>query len=140
MYPYLGHPPQTRALKACVLRAISLYNTVAKIFYLVSSFYILFIMLIVYPYRVFWAFSIILESICVLPQLILLRQTVPTSSSSAPIAVSTSNGFPSKSVVPLFSAATPKFYTICVLMNIVARGFGMVAALLMLLLEHPHLR
>ncbi|KAF9049662.1 hypothetical protein BDZ89DRAFT_1154510 [Hymenopellis radicata] len=99
---------------------ISLYNTVAKIFYLASSFYILFIMLRVYPYtreshkaygmtvysvagsmiiappvigfafgwgmifsrfggEVFWAFSIILESVCVLPQLILLRQTtVPT--------------------------------------------------------------
>ncbi|KAF8917104.1 ER lumen protein retaining receptor-domain-containing protein [Mucidula mucida] len=99
---------------------ISLYNTIVKIFYLASSFYILFIMLRVYPYtreshkaygitvysvagsmiiappvvgfafgwslifsrfggEVFWTFSIILESICVLPQLVLLRQTtVPT--------------------------------------------------------------
>ncbi|GLB40725.1 putative er lumen protein retaining receptor [Lyophyllum shimeji] len=99
-------------------RFISLYNTTAKVFYIASSFYILFLMLSVYPrteenrkawfitaYSVggaavlsipitgfargwwiswlmgemFWTFSIILESVCVIPQLIILRQTdIPT--------------------------------------------------------------
>ncbi|PMD38388.1 hypothetical protein L207DRAFT_492191 [Hyaloscypha variabilis F] len=93
------------------------WNTTLKIFYILSSIYILFLMLRVYartreretawklgafslvgsaiaaPFvmmifksktiwgftEVAWVFSIILESVCVLPQLVLLRQTtVPT--------------------------------------------------------------
>ncbi|CAL3972335.1 unnamed protein product [Diplocarpon coronariae] len=93
------------------------WNTVLKIFYILSSLYILFLMLRVYArtrerekawklgalclaasaigaplimllfkrhnywgwMEFFWIFSIILESTCVLPQLLLLRQTtVPT--------------------------------------------------------------
>jgi len=95
----------------------TLWNTVLKIFYILSSLYILFLMLRVYArtrerekawklgafcligsaigaplvmlifkkkptwgwMEVLWTFSIILESVCVLPQLLLLRQTtVPT--------------------------------------------------------------
>jgi len=92
------------------------YNFIFKIFYIVSSFYIVFLMTRVFsrtrergkawrfgiyslagsavltpftylifnraPFRfseILWVFSIILESVCVLPQLLLLRQTtVPT--------------------------------------------------------------
>ncbi|PSS28452.1 hypothetical protein M430DRAFT_63574 [Amorphotheca resinae ATCC 22711] len=96
---------------------LSLWNTVLKAFYILSSLYIIFLMLRVYartrerekawklggicltvsavgaPFlmlvardksqygfvEVSWIFSIILESVCVLPQLLLLRQTtVPT--------------------------------------------------------------
>jgi len=99
---------------------VSVYNTTAKLFYLASSFYILLVMLKIYPYtqesrqawvitaysfggsvllsipltgfvngwwlgprfliaEMFWTFSIILESICVIPQLIILRETdIPT--------------------------------------------------------------
>ncbi|KAJ5921417.1 hypothetical protein N7466_009743 [Penicillium verhagenii] len=96
----------------------SLWNIMFKLFYLTSSFYLVFIMMKVFPrtrererawklgiysmtgslvlapiaiavleglnpftqlLEVCWAFSIILESVCVLPQLLLLRQTtVPT--------------------------------------------------------------
>ncbi|KAF8849419.1 hypothetical protein BDZ45DRAFT_708820 [Acephala macrosclerotiorum] len=93
------------------------WNTILKIFYILSSLYILFLMLRVYArtrereaawklgalcligsavlapicmmifrtkiwwgwMEMFWTFSIILESTCILPQLLLLRQTtVPT--------------------------------------------------------------
>ncbi|KAE8450676.1 hypothetical protein EG329_006021 [Mollisiaceae sp. DMI_Dod_QoI] len=93
------------------------WNTTLKIFYILSSLYILFLMLRVYArtreretawklgalclvgsaigapicmmiftpkmywgfMEIFWTFSIILESTCILPQLLLLRQTtVPT--------------------------------------------------------------
>lgn len=95
----------------------TLWNTVLKFFYILSSLYILFLMLRVYARtrerekawklgalclsasaigapimmflfqgklrwgwrELFWTFSIILESTCILPQLLLLRQTtVPT--------------------------------------------------------------
>ena len=94
----------------------SLWNTVLKIFYIASSFYIIFVMMRVYArtrerekawklgayclggslvlapvitaialqkdttfIEILWTFSIILESVCVVPQLLLLRQTtVPT--------------------------------------------------------------
>lgn len=96
----------------------SFYLVSFKLFYILSSFYIIFLMMKVYPrtrerekawklalwslggslvlapilpafYKagypynwfteIFWTFSIILESVCVLPQLLLLRQTtVPT--------------------------------------------------------------
>ncbi|RKF79770.1 ER lumen protein-retaining receptor [Golovinomyces cichoracearum] len=95
----------------------TLWNTVLKVFYILSSLYILFLMLRIYARtrerekawklgafcfgasavgapimmfifqdkmrwgwrEVFWTFSIILESTCILPQLLLLRQTtVPT--------------------------------------------------------------
>ncbi|KAH8812968.1 ER lumen protein retaining receptor-domain-containing protein [Xylogone sp. PMI_703] len=95
----------------------SMWNFVLKVFYILSSFYILFLMLRVYArtrerekawklgafclggslvgapiimlifrpkgywglMELCWVFSIILESVCVLPQLLLLRQTsVPT--------------------------------------------------------------
>ncbi|KGO71908.1 ER lumen protein retaining receptor [Penicillium italicum] len=96
----------------------SIWNVSFKLFYLISSSYLIFLMMKVYPrtrererawklgswsvagsvvlapvsiwllesepYNVWfiefcWAFSIILESVCVLPQLLLLRQTtVPT--------------------------------------------------------------
>ncbi|KAJ7796592.1 ER lumen protein retaining receptor-domain-containing protein [Mycena olivaceomarginata] len=91
-------------------RFISLYNTIMKIFYIVSAFYVLSLRWI-YPrspesrmawqataiilisaalislvfnysftvYEILWSFSIALESSCVIPQLILLRETtVPT--------------------------------------------------------------
>lgn len=100
-----------------IFHFISAWNTILKFFYILSSLYILFLMLKVYartrerekawkfgaiclvgsavgaPFmmmifkpkhlwgfqEVFWTFSIILESVCVLPQLLLLRQTnVPT--------------------------------------------------------------
>ncbi|KAL2843522.1 ER lumen protein retaining receptor-domain-containing protein [Aspergillus pseudoustus] len=93
------------------------YNVAFKLFYIISSFYTLFLMMKVFPRTrekerawkmalgsiavslilspivipifdkftklwfldLLWAFSIILESVCVLPQLLLLRQTtVPT--------------------------------------------------------------
>ncbi|KAJ6569496.1 ER lumen protein retaining receptor-domain-containing protein [Mycena capillaripes] len=90
---------------------ISIYNTMFKVIYIVSAFYVLGLMRWVYPrtpesqmalrtagillaatgvfslvinYRfvlieILWSFSIALESVCVIPQLILLRQTtVPT--------------------------------------------------------------
>lgn len=96
----------------------SFYLVFFKLFYIISSFYIIFLMMKVYPrtrerekawklalwslggslvlapilpafYKegylphwfteIFWTFSIILESVCILPQLLLLRQTtVPT--------------------------------------------------------------
>ncbi|KAJ5500084.1 ER lumen protein retaining receptor [Penicillium expansum] len=75
----------------------SIWNVSFKLFYLISSSYLIFLMMKVYPrtrrgaslearepynlwvIEFFWAFSIILESVCVLPQLLLLRQTtVPT--------------------------------------------------------------
>jgi len=98
-----------------------LWNFVLKIFYILSSLYILFLMLRVFPrtrerekawklgaaclggsiilaplvmmlfdvkylwgfQEILWVFSIILESVCILPQLLLLRQTtVPTVLSS----------------------------------------------------------
>ncbi|TGO81816.1 hypothetical protein BPOR_1005g00010 [Botrytis porri] len=74
-----------------------LWNFVLKVFYIGSSLYILFLMLRVYARTrerekawklgglcfvgsaVLWVFSILLESTCILPQLLLLRQTtVPT--------------------------------------------------------------
>lgn len=100
-----------------VVAQTTLWNFVLKIFYILSSFYIIFLMMRVYartrerekawklgaiclggavaaaPFVTFlahrwegttineilWTFSIVLESVCVLPQLILLRQTtVPT--------------------------------------------------------------
>ncbi|KAI9371662.1 ER lumen protein retaining receptor-domain-containing protein [Aspergillus egyptiacus] len=93
------------------------YNVIFKFFYLISSFYTIFLMMKVFPRTrererawkmglgsvgvslvlapvvipifseysslwfedILWTFSIILESVCVLPQLLLLRQTtVPT--------------------------------------------------------------
>jgi len=95
---------------------VSLWNFVLKIFYITSSFYIIFIMMGVYArtrerekawklgayclggsvilapvlaalakgtkitiFEVLWTFSEVLESVCVVPQLLLLRQTtVPT--------------------------------------------------------------
>jgi len=96
--------------------AASIWNFVLKIFYITSSFYIIFIMMKLYArtrerekawklgayclgaslvagpvfaaiadgskttfFEVLWTFSIVLESVCVVPQLLLLRQTtVPT--------------------------------------------------------------
>ncbi|KAJ7025662.1 ER lumen protein retaining receptor-domain-containing protein [Mycena alexandri] len=93
------------------LRFTSIYNTVFKVLYIISAFYVLGLMRwiylrtpegrmawqaagislaaaclfsIVFNYRfnlteVLWSFSIALESACVIPQLILLRETtVPT--------------------------------------------------------------
>ncbi|KAF8138048.1 ER lumen protein retaining receptor-domain-containing protein [Mycena galopus ATCC 62051] len=86
---------------------VSLYNTVFKIVYILSAFYVLFLMRWIYPHtpegrmawqasgiilgsacllslivnyrftpaEVLWSFSIVLESLCVIPQLILLRET-----------------------------------------------------------------
>ena len=96
---------------------LAVWNFVLKNFYIISSFYILFLMMRVYArtrerekawrlgaycligsvilapvitiisehtlrrrfFKVLWSFSIVLESVCVVPQLLLLRQTtVPT--------------------------------------------------------------
>ncbi|KAL2154728.1 hypothetical protein VTH82DRAFT_3404 [Thermothelomyces myriococcoides] len=59
------------------------WNYFFKVFYLLSSFYTIAIMRFVYPRtrerEWLWVFSQVLESVCVLPQLLLLRQTtVPT--------------------------------------------------------------
>jgi len=122
----------------------SWYLVFFKIFYILSSFYILFLMTTVfprtrekekawkfalfsvagsaaaaplvillyksYPYHwileVFWAFSIILESVCVLPQLLLLRQTtVPT-------------------VIDSYYLVTLGSYRALYILNWMVRGFG----------------
>jgi len=90
---------------------VSIYNTVFKVVYVASAFYVLVLMRWIYPYtpesrlawrataiilvsaflsslvfnyhftltEILWSFSIALESLCVIPQLILLRETtVPT--------------------------------------------------------------
>ncbi|KAJ7692837.1 ER lumen protein retaining receptor-domain-containing protein [Mycena rosella] len=90
---------------------VSIYNTVLKVVYILSAFYVLVLMRWIYPRttesqmawraaaisltvacsfsllfnyhfnlpEILWSFSIALESVCVIPQLILLRQTtVPT--------------------------------------------------------------
>ncbi|KAJ7727542.1 ER lumen protein retaining receptor-domain-containing protein [Mycena maculata] len=90
---------------------ISFYNTTMKLVYIISAFYVLFLMRWIYPRtpesqlawrvagislavagvfsllfnyqfsltEILWSFSIALESICIIPQLILIRQTdVPT--------------------------------------------------------------
>lgn len=100
-----------------LFHSLLLYNFIVKIFYISSSFYILFLMVKVYRWEpelpesgwlslyclgfaaiscipvvaifegfsalsfseVFWAFSIVLESVCVLPQLLLLRETDVTT-------------------------------------------------------------
>ncbi|KAJ7234871.1 ER lumen protein retaining receptor-domain-containing protein [Mycena haematopus] len=86
---------------------VSIYNTVFKIVYIASAFYVLVLMRWIYPYtpegrmawqatfiilvsallaslvfnygftplEILWSFSIALESFCVIPQLILLRET-----------------------------------------------------------------
>ncbi|KAF7376757.1 putative Protein-ER retention receptor [Mycena sanguinolenta] len=88
-------------------RFISIYNTVMKIFYIASAFYVLVVMRCFYPHsresrtawhatfiilglsvlaslifnyrftpiEILWSFSIVLEAFCVIPQLILLRET-----------------------------------------------------------------
>ncbi|KAJ7144640.1 ER lumen protein retaining receptor-domain-containing protein [Mycena epipterygia] len=94
-----------------LVRFISIYNTMFKVVYIISGFYVLGLMRWIYPRtpesqmawraagisltaaclfsllfnynfsltEVLWSFSIALESVCVIPQLILLRQTtVPT--------------------------------------------------------------
>ncbi|OZJ03623.1 hypothetical protein BZG36_03736 [Bifiguratus adelaidae] len=53
---------------------LAAYNFGFKVFYIFSSIYIVLLMV-----KLLWTFSIILESVCVLPQLLLLRQTtIPT--------------------------------------------------------------
>ncbi|KAJ7113569.1 ER lumen protein retaining receptor-domain-containing protein [Mycena epipterygia] len=92
-------------------RFVSIYNSLFKVVYIISAFYVLGLMRWIYPRtpesqmawraagislaaaclfafvfnynfsltEVLWSFSIALESVCVIPQLILLRQTtVPT--------------------------------------------------------------
>ncbi|KAJ7133197.1 ER lumen protein retaining receptor-domain-containing protein [Mycena epipterygia] len=90
-----------------LVRFISIYNTIFKVVYILSAFYVLGLMRWIYPrtpesqmawraagisltaaclfaiifnyHFVLWSLSIALESVCVIPQLILLRQTtVPT--------------------------------------------------------------
>ncbi|KAF7376756.1 Protein-ER retention receptor [Mycena sanguinolenta] len=88
-------------------RFVSLYNTVMKIIYIASAFYVLVVMRWIYPHsqenrmawhatyiilgfsvlaslifnyhfnatEILWSFSIVLEAFCVIPQLILLRET-----------------------------------------------------------------
>ncbi|KAJ6542313.1 ER lumen protein retaining receptor-domain-containing protein [Mycena vulgaris] len=93
------------------MRFVSPYNTMFKVVYIISAFYVLGLMRWIYPRtpesqmawraagisltaaclfsllfnyqfnltEILWSFSIALESVCVIPQLILLRQTtVPT--------------------------------------------------------------
>ncbi|KAJ6504903.1 ER lumen protein retaining receptor-domain-containing protein [Mycena vulgaris] len=78
------------------MRFVSPYNTMFKVVYIISAFYpnglagrrhfthsgLPFSLLFNYQFNlteILWSFSIALESVCVIPQLILLRQTtVPT--------------------------------------------------------------
>ncbi|KAJ5751879.1 hypothetical protein N7520_008796 [Penicillium odoratum] len=123
----------------------SLWNILFKLFYLTSSFYVVFIMMKVFPrtrererawklgiysvagslvlapiaiavlergfppawfMELCWAFSIILESVCVLPQLLLLRQTtVPT-------------------VIDSYYLAALGSYRAFYILNWLVRGFG----------------
>ncbi|KAE8144917.1 ER lumen protein retaining receptor-domain-containing protein [Aspergillus avenaceus] len=123
----------------------SIYNVFFKLFYIISSFYIIFLMMNVYPRtrererawklamgsvavslvlapilipifyggyphhwftEIWWAFSIVLESVCVLPQLLLLRQTtVPT-------------------VIDSFYLLTLGSYRAFYILNWLVRGFG----------------
>jgi hypothetical protein len=123
----------------------SVYNVFFKLFYIISSFYIIYIMMKVFPRtrererawklgigsaavslvlapiltlisyggfpshwftEIFWAFSIVLESVCVLPQLLLLRQTtVPT-------------------VIDSYYLVTLGSYRAFYILNWLVRGFG----------------
>jgi hypothetical protein len=122
----------------------TLWNLSFKFFYLSSSFYLVFIMMKVYPrtrererawklgiysvmgslvmapimmaifkdwpsqwfLEICWAFSVILESVCVLPQLLLLRQTtVPT-------------------VIDSYYLLTLGSYRAFYILNWLVRGFG----------------
>ncbi|KAF7376760.1 hypothetical protein MSAN_00093300 [Mycena sanguinolenta] len=61
------------------------YDTVLNILYIASAFYILVVMLLLLllsnydftltPIEILWSFSIVLEALCIIPQLILIRET-----------------------------------------------------------------
>lgn len=124
---------------------LSGWNVFFKLFYIISSFYIIYIMMKVFPRtrererawklaigsvaaafvlapiltlisyggfpghwftEIFWAYSIVLESACVLPQLLLLRQTtVPT-------------------VIDSYYLVTLGSYRAFYILNWLVRGFG----------------